>query len=1376
MSTYTGTLATEEQLTSPDYWTDQLRGTVRFADALGTLDAHDVTTYVELGPDTTLTALAGATLADGTATAVSLLRPGQSEPDATTRALATLHNHGTRIDWNAYFDGTQAQPAPLPTYAFQHERYWVEHAPGLTDAAGLGLQPGSHPLLGAKVELADGEGTLFTGRVSVRSHPWLAGHQVLGAAALSPAAVVDLVVRAGDELGATSVDELTVHTPLVLPPGAPLQLQLTVGAADSAGRRTFALHARPDGADVPWTAGASGLLGTGLGTGLRSVSATEQGGAWPPADAIPVTVDAAGAEHGLTGVWRRDGELFAELALAEERHSEVGEFGLHPALLDAALHLAALDGGPDGPEAGIAARWSDVRLYATGATSLRVRLDQDAAGDGAVALHLADLAGQPVATVGTVRVRPVAADEVDRLLARREDALFHVDWHPADLPVPSRGPVLAALGADHATVGAAAAAAASGALDALIVRQQPAESGQLATTRARTHEALRLVQAWLSHDRSGSAALVLVTRGGVAVDADDVPDPSAAAVWGLLRSAQSEAPGRIVLVDSDTDLDTDLDTGPDADLLAAVVASGEPQVALRGGRVLLPSVVRTPAVPTAGTAGTGRWNPDGTVLVTGGTGSLGALFARHLAEEHGVRHLLLLSRRGPGAPGADELRAQLAAHGATVTLVACDAADRDALAAVLRDIPAEHPLTGIVHTAGVIDDGLITDLTPQRLDAVLRPKADAAWHLHELTRDLDLTAFVLFSSIAGVIGGAGQSNYAAANAFLDGLAAHRAALGLPATSPAWGLWEQASGITGDLSEADLARIARAGFRPIASDQGPGLLDLALDGPHPAPVLTPLDLVAMRDRPERTPHLLAGLVRRPVRRTATNSALGGADLAARLATLTEAEQLDLVREAVTAEMSLVLGHADATAIGADRSFAELGFDSLTSVELRNRLGTAFGLRLPATLVFDHPTPQAMAGYLRAALVDDADPGTGGAGPASRDEVDFPAEVRLAADIVPAAETVRSTADPREILLTGATGFLGAFLLRDLLRDTRGRVHCLVRAADAADGLRRLRENLEWYQVWDEADAHRIEVVVGDLAEPRLGLAEDAFDALARTVDVVYHAGATVHWLRPYTSLRAANVTGTEEVLRLAARHRTVPVHYLSTTGVFAGELAGGDPLKVTDPTGPVEALPSGYLQSKWVAEQLVGLARERGLPVSVYRVDVISGDQVNGACQTRDFVWLSLRGLIQAGAVPTGLVGKVHLTPVDYVSAAVVALSKQPDTASGTFHLYNQSHGSFASFIGQLRSYGYELTEADWESWSARVRSDSENVMLPLLEAFEMMATDNAAFYPPVDTSVAEHALRDTDVTCPEMSPELFDRYVRFFVRAGFFPQPARAAA
>ncbi|MGV9557457.1 thioester reductase domain-containing protein [Streptomyces sp. NPDC003522] len=1388
VSTLTGRLATPDELTTPQYWTDQIRGTVRFTHALTTLREAGAGVFVEIGPDAVLTALTRDTLDD--TTTLPLLRRDHDETHTLVQAVGALHTHGVRVDWPAFFAGTGARrvESPLPTYAFQHERYWIKPVTGALDTAGLGLRPGGHPVFGAQVEHADGRGALLTGRVSVRSHPWLARYAFLGATALPPEALVDALVRAGDELGAGAVESLVLDVPPTLPEGGRLQLQLSVGEPDADLARAFTLYARPDdGGDLPWTECARGRLGHGTSRAPFAPPA-----AWPPAEAAALALTDTDAERGVTAGWRLGDEVFADLVLDEALHGEAADFGLHPALLRSALHAAALAGPHAERDAGtLAVEWSGFQLYATGATALRAHLVP--VGEDTVALRLADRSGRPVAFARAVTSRPVDADRVRDALARDADAVFRVHWRTTPLPAPLTAPALAVVGEDldrptaspapegtgRLTLAGATARAGRGEADAVVVFRSAADprgADFVAAVHAHTRATLGLAQRWLADERPGAVPLVVVTRGAVATGDGESADPAGAADWGLLRSAQSEAPGRIVLVDADTD-DPDALAGP----LSAVVASGAAQAAIRDGRVLLPDLLRAPrtsgaartseAARTSRSGGDGvrRWDPDGTVLITGGTGSLGALFARHLAGEHGVRHLLLVSRRGPAAPGVEELRAELAALGATATVVAADIADRAALAAVLDAVPARHPLTGVLHLAGVTDDGLVTDLTPERLDAVLAPKADAAWHLHELTEGLDLSAFVLFSSVAGVIGGAGQGNYAAANAFLDGLAALRAARGLPATSVAWGLWDQDSGIAGDLDEADVARITRAGFGVVSPRQGPRLLDLALALPDPAPVVTPLDLAAMRERPAQVPPLFAALVRRPVRRAAANSERTADGLARRLAAAGERERLALVLDVVLTATAAVLGHGDPSSLAVEQPFTGLGFDSLTAVELRNRLAAELDLRLPGTLVFDHPTPRALAEFLRDALTDGADDRTATAADPAED---YAAEIRLDEEIRPAAEVVRRADDPAHVFLTGATGFLGAFLLRDLARATRGTLHCLVRASDAADGLRRLRENLEYYRVWDEVDPARIEVVVGDLAEPRFGLGEEEFDALARTVDVVYHGGAQVHWLHPFSTLKAANVGGTREVLRLAARHRTVPVHYLSTTGVFAGQETGGRPLRVDDPTGPAEALPSGYLRSKWVAEQVLGIARDRGLPVSVYRVDVVSGDQVNGACQTRDFVWLSLRGLVQAGAVPAGLDVAVPLTPVDYVSSAMVALSLSERVRPGTFHLYNQSHMTFAEFVTELRARGHRLEELDPASWSALVRSDPDNVMLPLLEAFEMMARGDGTFYPPVDTSVAERALAGTGIECPKMTVDLFRRYVDFFTEAGFLPPAA----
>lgn len=358
---------------------------------------------------------------------------------------------------------------------------------------------------------------------------------------------------------------------------------------------------------------------------------------------------------------------------------------------------------------------------------------------------------------------------------------------------------------------------------------------------------------------------------------------------------------------------------------------------------------------------------EGTVLLTGATGMAGATMARHLVAEHSVRDLILVSRRGSAAPGAADLAAELTQAGARVKVIAADVADRDAMAELVRSIPAERPLSAVIHAAGVIDDAVIASLTPERIDTVLRAKVDAAWNLHELTRDLNLTAFVMFSSIAGTVGGPGQANYAAANTFLDGLAAHRTAMGLPAVSMAWGLWEQASAMTGNLGAADQARLRRGGLIAMSSSEAMELFDLALAAGAPALIPARLDMAALRKQSDHggLPALFSALVTGTSRRQVDNdlaAARSKSALAQRLYGLSEHDQRDVLQHLVQSHIATVLGRPAADDIKPDLAFTDLGFDSLTAVELRNRLKAATGLTLSPTVIFDYPSPAALAEFL------------------------------------------------------------------------------------------------------------------------------------------------------------------------------------------------------------------------------------------------------------------------------------------------------------------------------------------------------------------------------------------------------------------------------
>jgi NAD(P)-dependent dehydrogenase (short-subunit alcohol dehydrogenase family)/acyl carrier protein len=488
-----------------------------------------------------------------------------------------------------------------------------------------------------------------------------------------------------------------------------------------------------------------------------------------------------------------------------------------------------------------------------------------------------------------------------------------------------------------------------------IVDKSTVDNGQPdgpARARELAGRALELVQAWLADERLAGTLLVLRTRGAAGPRASDM---AGGAVWGLIRSVQSEHPRRLALAD--------LPDGFTAWASLSAAMLDEHQVVVDDGALLVPRLARRkpPAATMPSTV-------DGTVLVTGGTGGLGALVAERLVTRHGARHLLLLSRRGPDGPGAAALVSRLSELGAeTVEVLACDAADRDALAAVIGAVPADRPLVGVVHAAGVLDDATVESLSAQRLDTVFRPKIDAAWHLHELTRGLPLSMFVLFSSIAGIVGNPGQGNYAAANVFLDGLAAHRRAAGLAAVSVAWGLWDTETSMAGALSQADVARMARAGIAPLQVEQGLDMFDAALCCAEPLTVAARWDTAGLLARAKggALPPVLHGLVRMP-RRAAAGAGGNSSELVTRLASIAEADARRLLTDLIRGHVAAVLGHPSMDAVDVDRTFSELGFDSLTAVELRNRLDLETGLRLPATLAFDHPTVAALADHVRLAL--------------------------------------------------------------------------------------------------------------------------------------------------------------------------------------------------------------------------------------------------------------------------------------------------------------------------------------------------------------------------------------------------------------------------
>ncbi|EXU65273.1 polyketide synthase [Streptomyces sp. PRh5] len=1332
ISNVSGEVAGAELATS-EYWVRHVREAVRFDDGMRQLADQGVTTCVELGPDAVLTAMGQDCLdaIGADAAFVPLARSGRAEAQTLAEAIATLYANGVGVDWDAVYAGRGARRVALPTYAFQHKRYWLESGGAVTgDARSVGLGRVDHPLLGGVTELAEGDRTVLTGRLSLQTHPWLADHAVAGGVLFPGTGFVELGLLAGTETGAGRLGELTLETPLLLPERGGVRIQLVVGPADESGVRPLGVYSRSD-SDEPgeeWVRHAQGVLEADSGAAV-----TDSLLKWPVPGAEPVPMEGfyeglaqvgygyGPVFQGLESVWWLDGDIYAEVALPDSAAQEAGRFGLHPALLDAALH--AMEMGDFGGESGrvtLPFSFTGVTLHAVGAGRVRVRLRPQ--GKDTVALLVTDATGAPVASVESLVMREVAAERFasGQRATGSDGTLFRANWDEfaaaRDGERTVDGASTAVIGADRARVAGLLTASAveyaeyTG-VDALVAAVdegaavpdvvwawcggEPAgpdagpDAGNLAdAARKATHRALALVQSWLAEDRFDGSRLVVVTSDAVATGpGEGVAGLSNAAVWGLLRSAATENPGRIQLVDIDRHAESAVAA---VGVVTAAFAAGEREVALRVGRGLIPRLARNAAgrvleapagtsawklgttgggtldslsllpdpaaeeplapgyvriaVRAAGlnfrdaliaigmypddhatmggegagvvlevgpgvtdlapgdrvmgmidasfgpvavtdrrrivpmpsgwtfaqaatvplvfltaymglvelgelqegetilvhaatggvgmaavqlarhlgaevyaTASPGKWDtlramgfdekhiastrdleferrfteatdgrgmdmvldslarefvdaslrllprggrflemgkidvrdpevvardhpgvkytaydldvadydwvqrmladlvdlfdrgalhplpvtawdvrrapdavryisqarhigknvftmpsaldPEGSVLVTGGTGGLGSEVARHLVAERGVRNLVLVSRRGPDAEGAADLEAELTEAGASVTLAACDVADRASLERVLSDVPADHPLTAVVHAAGVLDDGVIDTLSPKRIDTVFEPKVDAAWNLHELTRHLDLAEFVMFSSVAGVFGSPGQGNYAAANSFLDALAAHRRALGLPAVSLAWGPWEQAGGMTGTLSQADMVRMAREGMATLSMADGLRLLDAGRTSEDALLVPMRLETSVLSGQTD-IPTLLRGAVRVRSRAAADGKATAAESVKEQLAGLSGAELDHALLALVCGSAAMVLGHSGAQSIKPDRSFQSLGFDSLAGVEFRNRLNSATGLRLPSTLIFDNPTPAALAEYLRGRVATDS----------------------------------------------------------------------------------------------------------------------------------------------------------------------------------------------------------------------------------------------------------------------------------------------------------------------------------------------------------------------------------------------------------------------
>ncbi len=858
---------------------------------------------------------------------------------------------------------------------------------------------------------------------------------------------------------------------------------------------------------------------------------------------------------------------------------------------------------------------------------------------------------------------------------------------------------------------------------------------------------VRLVQALGQRSGAGSPRLWLVTRGACVVDDDtSLAALASSQIWGLGRVAVNEHPPlRPTLVDlSSTEHATD------ADMLFAELSSdsGELEVAIRG---IDRYVARLGRQPLATSKSRLQLRSDAAYLITGGLGGLGLAAAARLIDR-GARTVVLLGRSGIASDEASAAVAKLSARGANVIVERVDVSDRYALAEVLR----RHRVRGVIHAAGVMSPAMIMAIDSNNLAASIAAKVDGARYLHELLATEPLDFFVMYSSVATILGMPGQGAYAAANAYLDALAEHRRAIGLCATSIGWTVIEN-TGMAANAGEKAMGQLAARGVSSLPIRSATDLLEHFLGAETPAHLgAVNFDLrrwTAFYPHAKSIPRL------QPL--TDGDASRTDGALAQNLRALKQTDRIRPLETYLCQVAAKVLHHSEA--ISPDQLLFDLGIDSLTALELQTMVEDELAITLPTERLLLGPSVRELAKEIAAII----------GGETSTIEASAPLSLRAEVDLEEAITFAPpEDASSRTIFLTGATGFLGAFVLAELLEHTSATICCLVRGQSAGEGMHRLEGVLGRHHLSALSLTARVTCIPGDLAKPRLGLGANDYDRLASSVDTIFHSGALVNFAFPYQALKASNVGGTREVLRLASAARS-RLHYVSTIGIFPGGPGHLD--RVFEDARPEEPdqLALGYMRAKWVAEALVMQARERGLNVSIYRPGTISGHSTSGAFNPDDFVCAMIKGCVELGLAPR-VDTMINLAPVDYVSRALVGIALGAGGSSGEYHLVGPRPVAWTDVVAWIRALGYRLEEMPYAEWRQVLVERAEitgNALAPLLPLFVDHDSTDWLQLPPYDDARAARALVGTGIACPPVDASLVRRYVERFVVSGYLPRP-----
>lgn len=1398
ISGVTGQLWSEQQV-SAEYWVEHAIATVRFHDAVRAMHDLRVRTFLEIGPDAVLTGLGRRALGDPeTAWIPSLRRPADAATPSDDqlsfqRALGLLYLRGADPDWRP---GDAGRPRRIvaPTTAWQGERYWfrradppVAHPAPAADRIGLPESavparrlPAAVPAF--EIELTD---PALQPLVAVRPD---------GLRELSLAGQLELAMSAAGKVAGGSwqaAREVRAGEPLLFDSASrQLQIVLTEDARQGLRFTCYSRSAAQELAGAPWSEHSRGRL-------ARWAQPDQ-----PPAEMAGLTEDATDTPT-LSARWAgrvtcRRGRAGTVL-LVQAGPTDVDLTGLFEiaaaAVPDRSTSAATVEEMTVPRPADVRRLWC--RPLADPATFDVWCYDSD---------------DRPVGGLRGLRLEPIPG-HAPADWRPPGDLLQQVQWQQRDPDTPSdlSGCDYLVIGTDTAAMGLPAVLERVGArvttasMDPVPIgsvledwlRSAGAHVDRRAVVLAAGSDAagtvpagrvdvvaLAITQRLSRLDGQPPVKLVIVTGGAVAVrPGDRVTDPFARALWGLGRVIALEHPDQWGGV---LDLEPSSAAEDDGLLCAALAAATEPDPftparedaqALRGGRRWVPRLEPL-APPEAGPLPPVR--ADGSYLITGGFGGIGRSLARWLAAA-GAGRIVLLGRRpisaSPDGSAADDRAAlvdELVRLGAEVVVLAADVCDRDQLSKAIAEADSPtRPLRGLFHAAGVSMPQFIRDIDisrPVEFDAVCRPKVIGGWLLHELTAACDLDFFVLFSSIAATWGSQHLAGYAAANAFLDALAEYRQANGLAGLAVSWGPWDLPSNLFGD---DVLAFLTATGLRTLRPAQCLNLLGGLMRGPHAHAVVCAADWGTYKTVMQARSEL-------PLLRTVRVEEQDGDSV-----DLAVVDQLDSAaddgqrREVMARYLIGVLADAmavDPASITVTTDVFAMGIDSLLIMDIVKCCKRDLGVSIRPRQLFDRTGVEDWIQILLQEFGGQQAEPEPASGPDFSDPKVIEADVTLDHTIQPAERTAAAGNDPRHVLLTGATGFVGSYLLSELLASTRAQVHCLVRCADPAEGLARIRTNYERYQPWPAQYQDRIEVLPGDLARPLLGLTRAEFDRLAEQLDAIYHNGAVVNFAHTYQQARAANIGGTEEILRLACTGRQTRVSHVSTYGIWGLPMPGRSRVDEDADILTAGRLVTGYVQTKWGAERLVGLAQQRGIPVDVYRPGRVLGDSRTGACLSTHFTTRVIKGCIQLGLAPD-LDLDIEMTPVDYVARALVAISlRRTVSGSRTYHLINGRKMRFDRLVQVLRARGWHLETVpvqDWWQALQDVFAERDNELSSVMEVVEqfIVGGEEALDY---DASATVSALEGTGISCPPLDEKLLEVYLDWLVASGYLPLPVPA--